>query len=92
MSKGLGIRRLRILPDSFSSTVNDLPTIRCCGDNVPFNNSFLLVGGVDDTGVTDNILAYIPDNDSWMEMPSKLNTPKQYPTVIPVKRSIFPSC
>ena len=37
----------------------------------------------------DTILLYIPESDSWAEMPSKLEIPKYHPTVIPVKRSIF---
>ena len=74
--------------------MNDLPTAVFGADSVPYEDSFLLVGGADyySYQTLDTILNYIPINDTWIEMPSKLKTPRVYPTVIPVKRSIFPSC
>ena len=74
--------------------MNDLPTAMYGADSVPFGDAFLLVGGADyNTAQTlDTILSYNPNDDTWIEMPSKLTTPRVYPTVIPVKRSIFPSC
>ena len=83
---------LRVL-NQFSCTGNDLPFALKGAASVPYNDSFLLVGGYDyHTGYLDTILQYIPESDSWVEMPSKLETPRRGPTVIPVKLSIFPSC
>ena len=64
-------------------------------ESVPYGDSFLLVGGFDyydNFQLLDTILQYIPANDSWVELPTKLRTPRADHVVIPVKRSIFPSC
>ena len=78
--------------DIFSA--NDLPTYIYNAESVPFGDSFLLVGGFDDSRyqLLDTFLQYIPANDSWVELPAKLKTPRADHVVIPVKRSIFPSC
>ena len=81
------------LLNQFSSTGNDLPIEIFGAASVPYNDSFLLVGGRE-CGIQqlDTILLYIPESDSWVEMPPKLEIPRLDHTVIPVKRSIFPSC
>ena len=63
-------------------------------ESVPFGDSFLLVGGFDSSRyqLLDTFLQYIPANDSWIEMQAKIKTPRADHVVIPVKRSIFPSC
>ena len=63
-------------------------------ESVPFEDSFLLVGGYDNSKYQylDTILQYIPSSDSWLELPTKLRTPRADHVVIPVKRSVFPSC
>ena len=63
--------------------MNDLPIEVYGADSVPYEDSFLLVGGADYTTSQplDTILNYIPSNDSWIEMPSKLNNARVYPTV-----------
>ena len=75
-------------------SANNLPMYITNPDSVPFKDSFLLVGGFDYSRdqLLDTFLQYVPANDSWIEMPSKLRTPRADATVIPVKRSIFPSC
>ena len=80
--------------NQFSSTVNNLPVLVFGADSVPYHDSFILVGGRDWNAIPplDTILLYNPGNDSWVEMPSKLKTPRYYPTVIPVRPSMFPSC
>ena len=85
--------KIHCVLNQFSSTGNDLPIALFGAASVPYNDSFLLVGGRE-CGIQqlDTILLYIPESDSWVEMPSKLKTPRQLPTVIPVKQSIFPSC
>ena len=78
----------------FSSTGNNLPYTLYGAASVPYNDSFLLVGGftLDTFEYRDTILLYIPESDSWIELPTKLETPRYYHTVIPVERSIFPEC
>jgi len=75
-------------------TGNSLPYGIGGAASVPYNDSFILVGGGDyDTGeYLDTIIKYVPEDDSWLEMPAKLQTPKAYHTVIPVKQSIFNAC
>ena len=75
-------------------SANDLPRGIYNAESVPFGDSFLLVGGYDsfEFELLDTFLQYIPANDSWVEMPAKLRTPRADHVVIPVKRSIFPSC
>ena len=61
--------------------------------SVPYGDSFFLAGGFDGHArPLDSFLLYVPGNDTWVEMPSRMRTPRGYPAVIPVKRSIFPSC
>ena len=75
-------------------SANDLPMDIYNAESVPFEDSFLLVGGYDhfQSEYLDTILRYIPANDSWLELPTKLRTPRADHVVIPVKRSVFPSC
>ena len=63
-------------------------------ESVPFEDSFLLVGGYDylQSDYLDTILQYVPANDTWLELPTKLSNPRADHVVIPVKRSVFPSC
>ena len=74
--------------------MNNLPYSIYGAASVPYNDSFLLVGGYsyDTFEELDTILRYIPENDVWVEMPVKLQTPRYRHTVIPVKQSIFNSC
>ena len=77
-----------------SSTGNNLPYPIEAAASVPYKDSFLLVGGYlyDTDEVLDTIIKYNPEDDSWLEMPAKLQTPRYWHTVIPVKQSIFNSC
>ena len=63
-------------------------------ESVPFEDSFLLVGGYDYSRdeYLDTVLQYIPASDSWLELPTKLRTARADHVVIPVMRSVFPSC
>ena len=52
-----------------------------------------MVGGLEEGNFySDAILLYNPTDDSWVVMEGALKTPKEFPTVIPVKRSMFPTC
>ena len=59
--------------------------------------SFAIVGGHKQEGGSaeedyDTILLYQPEDDTWMELPGKLKTPRSAPVVIAVDTSIFPQC
>ena len=68
-------------------------------DSVPYEETFALVGGqIGDVSpdhrvlYSDAILLYKTMDDSWDVMGGALGTPKMLPTVISVKKSIFPKC
>ena len=81
-----------VLEDSWTSG-NDLPIELWGADCVPYKDTFAMVGGNGPAdSYSDAILLYEPTDDSWVVMEGALKTPKEFPTVIPVKRSLFPQC
>ena len=88
-----GVEKYNVLEDSWTYG-NDLPFELNGADSVPYEDTFALVGGLNDTSNTysDAILLYKPTDDTWIVMEGALKTPKELPTVISVKRSIFPKC
>ena len=86
-----GVEKYNVLEDSWTYG-NDLPFELNGADSVPYEDTFALVGGLNDTSNTysDAILLYKPTDDTWIVMEGALKTPKELPTV--VKRSMFPNC
>ena len=85
------VEMYNVLEDSWTFG-NDLPFELYYADSVPYEDTFALVGGVIDGYKSDAVLTYKPTDDSWVVMEGALKTPKSFPTVIPVKRSMFPQC
>ena len=82
------------VPEDTWTFGNDFPLELSRADSVPYKDTFALVGGYQyyDYSASDAILLYKPTDDSWVVMEGALKTPKEYPTVISVKRSLFPQC
>ena len=61
---------------------------------VPFNNSFLLVGGDDssDLGFLADIYQYNAAEDDWLKLETELKTPKYGHVALLVQPSLFPEC
>ena len=59
---------------------------------VPYQNSFLLVGGLVDGGRSGDIYHYNAEDDQWLEMESKLKTPRVDHVATLVRKSLFPEC
>ena len=70
---------------------NGLPFGLQSAASVQTGDSFVLVGGADETH-GDAILTYLPEIDGWTIQEDVLRTAKQYPTAIPVQLDIFPPC
>ena len=86
------VEKYNVLEDNWTFG-NDLPFDLYYVDSVPNEDTFALVGGkIDDGQKSDAVLIYKPTDDSWVVMEGALKTPKYLPTVIPVKRSMFPQC
>ena len=63
--------------------------------SVRFEDSFILVGGWNaDSGWAqqDTLLMYRPEDDTWLELPGKLQKPRARHTAIVVDKGIFPYC
>ena len=59
---------------------------------VPYQNSFLLVGGLGDDGSSGDIYHYNAEDDQWLEMESKLKTPRINHVALLVRKSLFSEC
>ena len=73
-------------------SANNLPKAIYGAAAVPYQNSFLLVGG-QDTGINSgDIYQYNAEDDEWIEMVSKLVKPRYYHAALVVRQSLFPEC
>ena len=59
---------------------------------VPFNNTFLLVGGYSHGEYVGNIYQYIAADDDWFKMDTELKTPRARSVALLVQPSLFPEC
>ena len=59
---------------------------------VPYQNSFLLVGGYDGDMYIGDIYQYSAEGDQWLEMDSRLKTPRSEHAALLVRQSLFPEC
>ena len=59
---------------------------------VPFNNTFLLVGGCTDSEYFGNIYQYNAVEDDWLKMETELKTPRCGHVALLVQQSLFPDC
>ena len=72
--------------------VNNLPKRINRATAVPYQNSFLLVGGLVDGGRSGDIYHYNAEDDQWLEMESKLKTPRFSHVALLLRQSLFPEC
>ena len=74
-------------------SANPLPKSIYYAASVPYDNSFLLIGGYGSgTGDLADIYKYNPDNDEWTMLESELKTPRYRHVALLVPQSIFPEC
>jgi len=59
---------------------------------VPFNNTFLVVGGFGNGEYSGNIYQYIVADDDWFKMDTELKTPRSRHVALLVQQSLFPDC
>lgn len=60
---------------------------------VPFNNSFLLVGGgTQDSPYLGDIYQYNAADGDWLKMETELKTPRRFHVALLVEQSLFPQC
>ena len=91
------VEKYNVLEDNWTFA-NDMPIELSSSDSVPYEETFVVVGGQIGDGSPDHrvysdaILLYKPMDDSWDVVEGALGTPKMLPTVISVKKSIFPNC
>ena len=60
-------------------------------DSVPYNSTFLLVGGSSQP-TSSSVYMYQYKSDSWTELEAKLRAGREEVTAMAVKRSMFPEC
>ena len=58
---------------------------------MPYKDSFFTLGGRY-YDATPDVLWYDADNDEWIEMESKMKTPRSSHVALLVKESLFPDC
>ena len=73
---------------------NSLPKTIFAPAAVPYQNSFLLVGGYieSESQHPGDIYQYNAEEDEWVELESKLKTPRREHVALLVKQSLFPEC
>ena len=59
---------------------------------VPYEESFLLVGGFTDDLESADILKYDAAEDEWIKMEAELKTPRYDHVALLVDQSLFPEC
>ena len=60
---------------------------------VPYNETFLLVGGYNSNdGYIQDIYQYDAANDEWIVLEAKLKTPRSHHVALLVQQSLFPEC
>ena len=64
--------------------------------SVHYEESFILVGGAGSAGYRDGyrntMLKYQPQNDTWAELPEKLNRGRSNAIAIVLDMDTFPAC
>ena len=74
-------------------TANLLPKTIGEAAVVPYDDSFLIVGGYNaNDGYIQDIYQYDAANDEWIELEAKLKTPRSHHVALLVKPSLFPEC
>ena len=59
---------------------------------VPYDNSFLLVGGFSDGLYSADIHKYNAVDDEWIKLEAELKTPRYNHVALLVEQSLFPEC
>ena len=65
---------------------------------VPYENSFYLVGGMNNLGPLNSdqyfrdVYRYEADKDDWVRLESELKTPRSDHVALLVRQSLFPEC
>ena len=59
---------------------------------VPYDNSFLLVGGFSDGLYSADIHMYNAVDDEWIKLEAELKTPRYNHVALLVEQSLFPEC
>ena len=76
-----------------SITANLLPKPIGEAAIVPYQTSFLLVGGYNSNdGYIEDIYQYDAAIDEWIELEAKLKTPRSHHVALLVQPSLFPDC
>ena len=79
-----------------SITANPLPKPIGHAAVVTYDDSFFIVGGEKKSGGGPNVYGdlykYNAENDEWIEMESKLKTPRSRHIALLVQQSVFPKC
>ena len=78
--------------DDMWRSANPLPFAMYGATSVPYEDSFLLLGGAILTGYSDAILRYRPQTESWTLLDTKMPRAAYGMTAVMVKRDIFPEC
>ena len=60
--------------------------------SVPFNGSFIFVGGEAGLEASKSIYAYEPESEGWTKLPGELGVPKKDAVAMFVRRESFPGC
>ncbi len=60
--------------------------------SVPYENSFVLIGGIGSSGHLDTVYEYEAETKSWKVHPKRLSRPKREMGAVGVRKEIFPKC
>ena len=79
---------------TWRNAINTFPSKISHAASVPFNGTFLLVGGSLDGGIgeSDKIYESLPLTESWRELSAKLSQATSQSVAFMVPASIFPEC
>ena len=90
----LGTKYYKEISKISSFTGTDLPYGVAGGATVRTDQSFAIVGGfsMEMDQDLDTILMYQPQDNTWMELPGRLKTPRSGAMAIAIDPSIFPEC
>ena len=60
--------------------------------DIRVNDTFVMVGGDVDNVYSDNLIKYLPESGTFMELSGKMKLARRETVAILVERSIFPPC
>ena len=80
------------MTQTFLSASNTLPFEMSTGAVVPYEDTFLIVGGHDGSNSLDTIYYYEVDSESWSELDATLSSPSSQLEATEVDINIFPTC